>query len=126
MMKSSSTYVALGFALGLAGWMLSNDVALVRSNGLMVNAAPFQGPLLGALLVLSSFFAFSAVLSVARERDRGTLEVLFYGPIDETTYLGGKLVGLMGAYVAMMPMLFFRLHLSTRIEVGNEKIRIDQ
>ena len=120
-LRSPSTYVALGFALGLAGWMLSNDVALVRSNGLMVHAAPFQGPLLAALLVLSFFVAFSAVLSVARERDRGTLEVLFYGPIDETTYLGGKLVGLMGAYVAMMPMLLAGLvvlGIFTRFEIG--------
>lgn len=104
-MRSSATYTAIGVALGLAGWMLGNDVALVRSNGLMVHAAPFRGPLLGALLVVSFFLAISAVLSVARDRDRGTLEVLFYGPIDETTYLAGKLVGLLGAYVAVVPMV---------------------
>ena len=120
-MRSSSTYAVLGVALGLAGWMLSNDVALVRSNGLMVHAAPFRGPLLGALLVLSFFLALSAVLSVARDRDRGTLEVLFYGPIDETSYLAGKLFGLLGAYLAMMPMLLTGLavlSIFTRFEIG--------
>lgn len=104
-MRSASTYVALGIAFGLAGWMLGNDVALVRSNGLMVHVAPFRAPLLGAILVLCFFMALSAVLSVARDRDRGTLEVLFYGPVDETSYLAGKLVGLLGAYAAIMPML---------------------
>ena len=120
-MRSSSTYAALGLALGLAGWMLSNDVALVRDNGLMVQAAPFRGPLLGALVVLSFFLAVSAVLSVARDRDRGTLEVLFYGPIDEATYLSGKLVGLLGAYLALMPMLLAGLvvlGIFTRFEIG--------
>ncbi len=104
-LRSSSTYVALAIAFGLAGWMLSNDVDLVRSNGLMVHAAPFRAPLLAAILVLCFFMALSAVLSVARDRDRGTLEVLFYGPVDETSYLAGKLVGLLGAYVTIIPML---------------------
>jgi len=120
-MGSASTYTALGLALGLAGWMLSNDVALVRSNGLLVDVAPFRGPLLGALLVLSFFLAVSAVLSVARDRDRGTLEVLFYGPIDETTYLAGKLAGLLGAYIAIMPLLLAGLgviSMFTRFEIG--------
>lgn len=120
-MGSASTYTALGLALGLAGWMLSNDVALVRSNGLLVHVAPFRGPLLGALLVLSFFLAVSAVLSVARDRDRGTLEVLFYGPIDEMTYLAGKLAGLLGAYVAIMPLLLAGLvvlSMFTRFEIG--------
>jgi ABC-type transport system involved in multi-copper enzyme maturation permease subunit len=120
-MGSASTYTVLGLALGLAGWMLSNDVALVRSNGLLVHVAPFRGPLLGALLVLSFFLAVSAVLSVARDRDRGTLEVLFYGPIDEMTYLAGKLAGLLGAYGAIMPLLLAGLvvlSMFTRFEIG--------
>lgn len=122
-MRSTATYAALSLAFGLAGWMLSNDVALVRSNGLMVHAAPFRAPLLGALLVLSSFLAVSAVLSVARDRDRGTLEVLFYGPVNETTYLAAKLAGLIGAYVVLMPALLgglALLGLLTRFEISLE------
>lgn len=120
-MTSSLTYGVVAVAVGLAAWILSNDVALVRDNGLLVSAAPLRDPLVGSMLVVSLFLALLAVLSVARDRDQGTLEVLFYGPVDEPTYLTGKLAGLLGAYVAALPILLAAvgiLSFLTRFEAG--------
>lgn len=120
-MRSGLTYVVLAVALGLAAWILGNDVDLVRSNGLLIDTAPFREPIVAAVIVLSLFMALLAVLSVARDRDQGTLEVLFYGPVDEVTYLFGKLIGLLGAYIVMLPLVLaavIGLEIMTGFELG--------
>jgi ABC-type transport system involved in multi-copper enzyme maturation permease subunit len=105
LVRGLAGYGALATALLAAGWFLSTDLARVRTNGLLVQDSPFQAPLLAAALVLSIFLALSAVVSVARERERGTLEVLFYGPIDEPSYIVGKFLGQVGGYLLALPIL---------------------
>jgi ABC-type transport system involved in multi-copper enzyme maturation permease subunit len=98
-------YVALTVALVAVAWLVGTDLERARSSGLLVRDNPFQGPLLAAVLVLSMFLSISAVVSVARERERGTLEVLFYGPVDEPGYLFGKFAGQVLAYLLALPLL---------------------
>jgi ABC-type transport system involved in multi-copper enzyme maturation permease subunit len=50
-------------------------------------------------------------MSAARDRESGTLEVLFYGPVDEITYVLGKTGGLLVAYLAALPLLLASLAL---------------
>ena len=104
-------YVAVSLALLAAGWIISNDVRAVRAADVLVLEHPFRTPVTVAVLLVSMFLGVSAVVSVARERDRGTLEVLFYGPIDEASYLAGKLFGQLGAYAAALPVLLIGLAL---------------
>jgi ABC-type transport system involved in multi-copper enzyme maturation permease subunit len=42
------------------------------------------------MVLASTYLALSAAMSIAREREQGTLEVLFYGPIDDAAYVLGK------------------------------------
>jgi membrane-associated phospholipid phosphatase len=102
-------YVAVSLALLAAGWIISNDVRAVRAADVLVLEHPFRTPVTVAVLLVSMFLGVSAVVSVARERDRGTLEVLFYGPIDEASYLAGKLFGQLGGYAAALPVLLIGL-----------------
>jgi ABC-type transport system involved in multi-copper enzyme maturation permease subunit len=64
---------------------------------------------MAALLVLALFLAVSAAVSAARDRESGTLEVLFYGPVDELSYILGKVAGLLVAYSAALPLLLLSL-----------------
>jgi len=98
-------YVAIATALLAAGWIVSNDIRAARAADLLVLEHPFRSAVTVAVLVISLFLGVSAVVSVARERDRGTLEVLFYGPVDEVSYLGGKLLGQVGGYLVALPIL---------------------
>jgi ABC-type transport system involved in multi-copper enzyme maturation permease subunit len=63
------------------------------------------------MLVLALYFAVSAAISTARDRESGTLEVLFYSPVDELTYVLGKVGGLLLAYLAVVPLLLASLAL---------------
>jgi ABC-type transport system involved in multi-copper enzyme maturation permease subunit len=89
--------------------MLLIDVRALKAAGLLVRADPFRAPAAAALLVLALFLAVSAAVSAARDRESGTLEVLFYGPVDEVSYILGKVGGLLVAYVAALPLLLLSL-----------------
>lgn len=104
-------YVALTLALVAATWVLLIDLRTLAANGILVVADPFRSPLAIALLVLALFLAVSAAVSAARDRESGTLEVLFYGPVDEITYVLGKALGLLVAYLAALPLLLVSLGL---------------
>jgi ABC-type multidrug transport system permease subunit len=104
-------YLALTVALFVATWMLMLEVRALQSGGLIVTADPFRSPLAVGMLVLSIFLPLSAAVSVARERESGTLEVLFYGPVDELIYVLGKVFGLVTAYMVALPLLLLSLWL---------------
>lgn len=87
---SMAVYVALSVSLGLAGLLLRNDVAYAQERGLAVMANPLLLPFYVAVLNLSVLTALSSLATVAREREHGTLQTLFYGPVDEVSYLAGK------------------------------------
>lgn len=102
-------YIALTVALVAGTWILLVDVQALEAGGLLVLADPFRPVLAVAMLVLAMFLAISAAVSVARDRESGTLETLFYGPVDEVSYVLGKVGGLLVAYVAALPLLLASL-----------------
>jgi ABC-type transport system involved in multi-copper enzyme maturation permease subunit len=109
MLRGLGIYVALSAALIAAAWLLLIDVRALVSSGLLVSADPFRAPLQVVLLIMVSFLATSAAVSITRERESGTLETLLCAPVDEVTYLAGKAMGLLMAYVAMLPLLLLAL-----------------
>lgn len=104
-LRGLGVYVALALAVAAAAWLLLIDVRALAAAGILVPQNPFRAPLDIALLVVALFFAVTAAVSTARDRETGTLEVLFYGPVDEPTYVLGKVGGLVLAYVAILPLL---------------------
>jgi ABC-type transport system involved in multi-copper enzyme maturation permease subunit len=104
-------YLALTVALIAGTWVLLVDVRALEGNGTIVLADPFRSTLTIAMLVLALFLAVSAAVSAARDRESGTLETLFYGPVDEISYIVGKVGGLLLAYVAALPLILASLAL---------------
>jgi ABC-type transport system involved in multi-copper enzyme maturation permease subunit len=102
-------YIACAIALVAAIWLLLIDVRALRVAGLLIPADPYRAPLNVALLALAFYFAVSAAVSTARDRESGTLEVLFFGPVDEITYCLGKTLGLLAVYALTMPILALSL-----------------
>jgi ABC-type transport system involved in multi-copper enzyme maturation permease subunit len=108
-------YIALTIALLVASWSLLVDVQALDTAGLLVQSEPFRAPLTFAVLVFSLFLAVSAAVSAARDRESGTLEILFYGPVDELVYVAGKIGGLLIAYIAAQPLILIPLFLLSMI-----------
>lgn len=99
-------YVAASLAFLVAMLFVRSNLHGVTENGLMVMANPLNYPLLIAVIIGAIYLALTSTISVSRERDQGTLEVLFYGPVDYATYVLAKFleqlltfVGLIAIYV---------------------------
>ncbi len=82
--------------------------ALVRNNILVV-ADAFSLPFFVAATLAMLFLALSSAAMVAREREQGTLETLFYGPVDPTTYVLAKHLAHLAVYlpIALLIGLLF-------------------
>jgi ABC-type Na+ efflux pump permease subunit len=81
------------------------DVRALQIAGLLVLSDPFRGPLDVALMLLALNFAVTAAISTARDRESGTLEVLFYAPVNEASYVLGKTLGVLGSYLLILPVV---------------------
>jgi ABC-type transport system involved in multi-copper enzyme maturation permease subunit len=104
-LRGMGSYIALTVALLAASWLVAVDVKALETAGVLVRAEPLRAPLAIAILILCAFFAVSAAVSTSRERENGTLEVLFYGPVSPAIYICGKVAGQLVAYVAALPLL---------------------
>lgn len=105
-----SLYVAVALILlGVSHFALRNALWQVEQNGLMVLADPVGYPFFLALWLMAVYMGLMAAVTIARERDNGTLEVLFYGPVDSGTYVLGKLTQPMASFVivALFYLLYF-------------------
>ncbi len=88
----------LSVALLVGALLARNHLEFAAQSGLLIHPGPFDLPLLLGLQVAALFLALSAATTIARERDRGTLEVLFYGPMNTASYVLGEFLGHAVAY----------------------------
>ncbi len=101
LLSSSTWFVA--FAGGLVGYLfLNNNTQSVVDSGLAILSGAFSFPIYSILLVNAFYLALASVTSIAREREQGTLETLFYGPIDTIAYIGGKLAAYGVTYIGIL------------------------
>lgn len=103
-----SLYIMITLACVVAAVIMNSYLGFVSSNGTLILANALTGPVLFAVLVTNAFLCLTAAAGLAGEREQGTLQVLFYGPVDSTSYISGKLLGCLIVYaIAMIALLIF-------------------
>lgn len=100
-------YVVATIACVLAAVVASTYVGTIEENGLLIIQNPLSPPLYLAIIIGAVYLAVTASVSVSRERDSGTLEVLFYGPVDVASYIMAKFFEQVLTFMVML--LFFVL-----------------
>jgi len=70
--------------------IIRNYLSYIESNGLYPMPELFSFPFRWVIIVTGVYLAFSAVVAIARERESGVMELLFYGPVDNVAYVIGK------------------------------------
>ncbi len=88
---SPGIYVVTALALLAASTLVLNNLAFLDENGLLVLTRPFFLPVFVCTVLLSLYLSLHATLQLVREREQGTLKVLFFGPVDGVSYLAGRL-----------------------------------
>jgi ABC-type transport system involved in multi-copper enzyme maturation permease subunit len=99
---SSGSYVVLSLSLATVLLVARNTLLTIRAGYLTVISDPFLTPLLAVSLLGGFFMALMASLSIARERELGILETLFYGPVSFLDYLLGKFLAHLVAYAGIL------------------------
>ena len=88
---SPGIYAVTALALLAASTLVLNNLAFLDENGLLVLTRPFFLPVFVCAVLLSLYLSLHATLHLVREREQGTLKVLFFGPVDGVSYLLGRL-----------------------------------
>lgn len=92
-----ATIVLLACAAGALSF-----VGAVSDAGLRTKAEPLLDPFIYATGALTLYIGILATVAVSRERDRGTLEVLFYGPVDSASYVAAKFLEHLAAFAIVV------------------------
>ncbi|MCC7368667.1 MAG: ABC transporter permease subunit [Chloroflexi bacterium] len=99
MLYGPAIYIVV--ALGMLATMpiVAGYVDAVQRSRLLLLSDPFTLPFFVAGTIGMLFLALASVSSIARERESGTLEALFYGPVDEAAYVLGKVLAQVLAFL---------------------------
>lgn len=98
---SPGVFVAVALGMLAASLSLRSDLSTIADARVHVLTDAFVLPFFIATTIAMFFIALSSVATVARERDQGTLEVLFYGPVDVESYILAKHAAQVVAFVPM-------------------------
>lgn len=83
-------YVALFASFFVSSFILKNFLDSIGEEDILVSAYPLNYPLYITLVIISLYLVIISGISISREREQGTLEVLFYGPVTSGSFLWGK------------------------------------
>ncbi len=87
---SLGLYIAATIACLVSAFIFNTYINTVEGNNIMGMASPLNTPLFYAVIVAALYAAISSSTALSREKDRGTLEVLFYGPVDHLSVILAK------------------------------------
>lgn len=68
-----------------------------------------------AMGLAAVYLGVCAAISISRERDMGTLEVLFYGPVDSLSYVMGKYMQQMMAFGVVLVFSLINFYIVTTV-----------
>lgn len=98
-------YLAIFVSLLVSSLLLKNYLDGIKDQGMLMMSDPLNYPLFIATLISSFYLAIISSLSISGEKDHQTMEVLFYGPIDHSSFVIAKYANDILAYLVMV--LFF-------------------
>ena len=100
--KSWGPYLTVTISFLTSSLILKKYMDGIGNNNILVTSDPLNFPLYISLVIVSFYLAIISVIAISRERDQGTLEVLFYGPVNNTSYIFSK-------YLADMIVFLFQV-----------------
>jgi ABC-type transport system involved in multi-copper enzyme maturation permease subunit len=103
--KGWGPYLTATFSFLSSSLILKTYLGGVGNNNILVASDPLNFPLYISLVVVSFYLAIISAVAISRERDQGTLEVLFYGPVSNTSYVFSKYLADMTIFLFLMGLL---------------------
>jgi len=98
----------MALSLVIAAFVLKSSLSGVADIKATVIASPLTLALFFAVALGTTYLALCSAMAIARERETGTLEVLFYGPVDSVSYVFGRFIEQIMTFVTML--VFFAVY----------------
>lgn len=83
-------FITCTISLVSASLILINQFRYLDLNFVLIENQILSTPILIMCLIISLFLGISASVNFSREYDKGTLELLFFGPVDEIVFIFGN------------------------------------
>ncbi len=98
-------YVTASVAVLIAVALVYNSVRFVETSGLNIMTRPFFAPLQFAATIAILYVTIEATLAVARPREQGSLQVLFFAPIDVPAFIAANFVAGVLIYILFLAVI---------------------
>lgn len=95
-------YLILFFSFLIASFLINSTINTVIDNKVMVLNKSLNTPMFFVVIIGTFYLAISSLISISDEKEKGTLKVLFCGPVDSVSYISGKYIGAMVVYLGMV------------------------
>lgn len=99
-------YIVMFFSLIISPFILKDYLNSIRENGILVSPDILNYPLFISVVIVSFYLAALSAISISREKEQGTLETLFYGPVSSLSYILGKYIKDILIYLVMVAFFF--------------------
>lgn len=83
-------YVAIFICFLVSSFILKNFLMGIKQNNIFISSYPLNFPLFASVVIISFYLVIVSAISISREKEQGTLEVLLYGPVSSSSFLLGK------------------------------------
>jgi len=101
-LRSWGIYIVAFLSFIASSFILKNYLDSIKADDILISADPLNYPLFVSVIIISFYLAILSAISISREKDQGTLEVLFYGPVSSLTYILGKYIKDILTYLVMV------------------------
>jgi len=85
-----------------ASFLLNNYLGSIGEKKMVITTDPLNFPFLISVYSAALYLAIVSAVSISREKDQGTLEVLFYGPVNASSFLWAKYITNMLLYLVLI------------------------
>jgi ABC-type transport system involved in multi-copper enzyme maturation permease subunit len=120
-------YLILFFSFLIASFLINSTINTVIDNKVMVLNKSLNTPMFFVVIIGTFYLAISSLISISNEKEKGTLKVLFCGPVDSVSYISGKYIGKMLVYLGMVIfyiVYFYTISLLTNLRFSFNFLQI--
>lgn len=101
-------YAAIFISLLISSFILKNFLQGIRTENIFITSFPLNFPLFTSVVIISFYLVIVSAISISKEKEQGTLEILFYGPVSSSSFLLGKYFTDIALYLIILG--FFALY----------------
>lgn len=105
-LRGLGVFVATAISLTASSILLVNELQYAEKNIVLIHKQPLTVSIVTNTFIVSLYLALVAVVQISREYDKGRIELLFYGPVDESSFILGHFLAFLMIFAVTLSATF--------------------